>query len=372
MTLQKIFLQVSRKIRARQDQDILSHLEFTGNGFLCSLPLDILHIIAGYLSPSSLAILTLCSKVIRYKLGARYHKEDIKDTIEHCADKCPPLQYFLKMYWTYQQMYWSSQLPPKLPEFKMFLYLIARDSSSQIFCFRCGKIHSPDRSDKINLWWPWSWKNCGSFDGSLMQIYYGRHFHFEGAQLAMQQYRRGTYPKNQLKKLSKISVFIGKPLLSDSELRKLCSLQARIISNRLYVKTVRKRNCTTEASNSIFDTISRRLYICPHLMEHQCSIIDTANFGIVQDGPHIDKIQTDDTALSRCSHCFTEVHMKVFEIKKRYVSSRTVIVTIWQDFGTLSHPADPDWYSHLDTITSSTLVQFPPGSIRKTFESASE
>lgn len=365
MTLQKIFLKVNQKILARQEQDILSHSEPTGNGFLCNLPLDILHIIARYLSPSSLAILTLCSKVIRYKLGVRYHKEDIKDTIESCADKCPPLQYFLKMYW-------STRLPPKLPEFKMFLFLIARDSSSQIFCFRCGKIHSPKRSDQINLWRPWSWKNCGSFDGSLMQMYYGRHFHFEGAQLAMQQYRRGIYPKKQLRKLSQISHFIRKPLLSDSDLRTLCSLQVKIISNRLYVKTVRKRNCSTEASNNIFDVNSRRLYICPHLMEHQCSIIDTANFSIVQDGLHRDRLQTDATTLSRCSYCFTETHMKVFETKKRYVNSRTVIVTIWQDFGTLSHPADPDWYSHLDTFNSSTLVQFPLGSIRKTFEFASE
>ncbi|TQS38768.1 hypothetical protein Golomagni_00718 [Golovinomyces magnicellulatus] len=361
MTLKKIFRQVNQKILARPEQVNLSHLEPTGNGFLCNLPLDILHIIARYLSPSSLAILTLCSKVIRYKLGARYHKEDIKDTIESCADKCPPLQYFLKMYWTYQQMYWSSRLPPKLPEFKMFLYLIARDSSSQIFCFRCGKIHSPNRSDEFNLWRPWSWKNCGSFDGSLMQMYYGRHFHFEGAQLAMQQYRRGIYPKKQLRKLSKISGFIRKPLLSESDLRTLCSLQ-----------TVRKRNCTTEVSNSIFDINSRRLYICPHLMEHQCSIIYTENPSIVQDGLHRDKLQTDATALSRCSHCFTEVHMKVFETKKGYVNSRTVIVTVWQDFGTLSHPDDPDWYSHLDTFNSSTIVQFPLGSIRKTFEFATE
>lgn len=348
-------------------------LESIYHNTLSNLPAEILHIIAEYLPVSSRAILSLCSKEIRLRLGPKYHEANIQKTLESCTRPDSPIQNFTKMYWTYQQMYWSCYGPPKLPEFKMFLFLLARDSPNSIFCFRCGRLHSPRRSDKVQNWLPWSWSNCESFDGSLMQMYYGPHFHFEGSQLAMQQHRCGLIPTKQLKHITKFSS-LKKSFLPRSvspDLKTLRSLEARIVSNRLLVKTIRKKYFRPGVSQSFVDTTAVRLYICPHLVEHQGSIRNITNCCLIQKGPYTKESESDGHLISQCTHCLTELQVEVSGAKGKFVDTRSLIVTVWQDFGSLDHPADPDWYSHLDTINSPAVVAFNIGSIRKAFENAS-
>lgn len=365
--IQKSLRQVKQKVRGEKSCAPL--LQVVGNGPLCSLPTEILLIIAKYLQPSSLAILTLCSKVLRYKLGAKYHKADIRNSVESFAHKYPPIQYFLKIYWTYHQNAWTPSLMPNLPELKMFLYLLARDSTSEIFCFRCERQHSPNKSDWVTPWRPWSWSNCESLDGHYLRYYYGRYFHFERAQLAMQKYRRGISPRKEIKRLTDLSSIPNSSSGMWPDMRTLRSIEAKIISNRLYVKAVRKRIYSMESSETVYEKIRRRLYICPHLLEIECHVRNIVDGCSVHDGPHDNQDKIDASTLSQCRYCLTEVRLDVMETRKLFTGIRSIIVTTWQDFGNLSHPSNSDWIAHLATEIPYSVVKFPLGSIRKTFES---
>lgn len=366
---QKSLQHVRQKVRGEKTSP--APLEITGNGPLCSLPPEILVLIAQHLPPSSLAILTLCSKALRYKLGAKYNKADIKNTMESFAHKYPPVQYFLKIYWTYHQNAWTPSLTPNLPELKMFLYLLARDSTSEIFCFRCERQHSPNKSDWVTPWRPWSWGNCESLDGHYLRYYYGRYFHFERAQLAMQKHRRGISPKKEIKRLTDLSSIPNSSSGMWPDMRTLRSVEAKIISNRLYIKAVRTRDCTDETSGTSYEKIRRRLYICPHLLEIECIVRNIIDGCSVRDGPHQDESKIDASTLSQCKYCLTEMRLEFLESKKLFSNSRRIVVTTWQDFGNLSHPSNSDWVAHLATEVPYSVVKFPLGSIRNAFEGTS-
>ncbi|CAD6500153.1 BgTH12-04256 [Blumeria graminis f. sp. triticale] len=360
MSLQKRYRQINRKIRGQPKP--FTRIELVGNGALSSLPAEIIQKVAKYLPSSSVAVLSLASKAIRYKLGAKYLRTEIKEPIDSCISYASPLQYLITVYWAYQRISWNHHEPPKLPELKMFLFLLARDSPSKIFCFRCGYLHSPKRSDQAQRWWPWSWKNCLTFNGSIIQMYYGRHFHFEGAQLAMQQYRRGISPKKELRRLTDHSRISELDSGSSSGLRTLRSLDARIARNRLYVRVVREAYVSDLTENVVSASIGQ-LYVCPHLTGR-----DPLSCRLVKSWVHMDFCKSP--ADYQCAFCRTEMQVEIKAPKRLLAKRYSIVIRVWQDFGTLYHPADLDWYSHLDTFESSTPVEFPVGGIRKAFEYA--
>ncbi|TAQ89620.1 hypothetical protein B7494_g2052 [Chlorociboria aeruginascens] len=315
---------------------------------LDNLPNEVLSMVINLLPTYSAASLALTSKTMCNRVGTRYF-------VELRKGKRIPRAYLQSMR---EPDDYALVLTPRTAweaERVTFLQILDRDFPHLILCHFCQRLHSLNPAGA-------EFKSCAG--PNMITRLHGLSYTYARVAWVMKHHRLGRNPQHLVNEQSEF-------FEEGNGYEIVKSLMPRIVSDAFHLRTQYEITLLADPCVRLPRTCTP--IVCCHLQNWQ----DGRKCLTKYMRCRLNHIGEENGAcklcmgLKQCRKCLTEYQVDILSPARVVDRACTILITVWQRFGEVRSPLDPEWQRHFAKLADDQL-KFERGSIKEAFADVRE